>query len=55
MGDDTAVEWVGRLAGDAARLSRERGADVRIASGGGRMKVTMDRYEVGWRPPWVVG
>jgi hypothetical protein len=25
---------------------RKEGCDARIASGGGRMKVTMDRYEV---------
>jgi len=31
-------------------LSQERGADfdVKIASGGGRMKITMDRYEADW-------
>src|SRR5690606_18297563 len=28
---------------------RSKGRDYRIASGGGRMKVTMDRYEADWR------
>ncbi len=27
---------------------REAGADARVASGGGRMKVTMDRYQADW-------
>ncbi|KAL4435450.1 hypothetical protein ABPG77_006212 [Micractinium sp. CCAP 211/92] len=48
VSDDTAVDWVDRLAGDARKLSQEHGADVCIASGGGRMKVTMDRYESDW-------
>ncbi|KAL4419791.1 hypothetical protein ABPG75_006889 [Micractinium tetrahymenae] len=49
VGDNTAVAWVERLAGDARRLSKQHGVDARIASGGGRMKVTMDRYESDWR------
>ncbi len=27
---------------------RDRGGDYRVASGGGRMKITMDRYEADW-------
>lgn len=46
VNDDTAVEWVERLHRDARALSDRTGTDVRIASGGGRMLVTMDRYEV---------
>jgi 2,3-bisphosphoglycerate-independent phosphoglycerate mutase len=34
-----AVEWM-------EAINKEHGVDCRIASGGGRMKVTMDRYEV---------
>jgi hypothetical protein len=33
------------LENDLAKL-REKGVDARVASGGGRMYVTMDRYEV---------
>ncbi len=32
-----------------ARSTRRRAADYRIASGGGRMVTTMDRYEADWR------
>ncbi|MEZ5225796.1 MAG: hypothetical protein R2710_03725 [Acidimicrobiales bacterium] len=32
----------------AAEGSDEPGADYRIASGGGRMKITMDRYQADW-------
>lgn len=45
VNDDTALPWVQRLAGDAKQLSERHGADVCIASGGGRMGVTMDRCE----------
>ena len=45
VNDDTAVAWVRRLDGDARQLSERHGADVRVASGGGRMAVTMDRCE----------
>ena len=31
------------------RISVERGFDYKIASGGGRMRVTMDRYNADWR------
>lgn len=31
-----------------ARLNDEHGVDYRIASGGGRMKITMDRYGADW-------
>ena len=35
---------------DLAEIEKEHeGADAKIASGGGRMRVTMDRYEVGAR------
>jgi len=53
VNDDTSVQWVKRLQGDVQSLSSQHGVDVRIASGGGRMAVTMDRYQVGW--VWVVG
>lgn len=43
--DGSSVRFVEMLEEDLARL-REKGVDARIASGGGRMYVTMDRYEV---------
>ena len=43
--DGTSVKFMAQLEGDLARL-RQSGCDARVASGGGRMRVTMDRYEV---------
>nr|CAD1828912.1 unnamed protein product [Ananas comosus var. bracteatus] len=45
--DGTSVGFVEMLENDLAKL-REKGVDARIASGGGRMYVTMDRYENDW-------
>jgi 2,3-bisphosphoglycerate-independent phosphoglycerate mutase len=44
----SALTYVDRLEAKLAALSAG-GADCRIASGGGRMLVTMDRYEADWR------
>ena len=41
--DGTSVKFVEQLEKDLEGLE---GVDARIASGGGRMGVTMDRYEV---------
>ncbi|MCA9566513.1 MAG: alkaline phosphatase family protein, partial [Myxococcales bacterium] len=43
----SALTWVEPL---EARLAeaRERGLDWRVGSGGGRMRITMDRYEADW-------
>lgn len=43
--DGSSVGFVETLENDLAQL-REKGIDAQIASGGGRMYVTMDRYEV---------
>lgn len=43
----SALEYLDRLEAKLATL-RARGVDARIASGGGRMLVTMDRYEADW-------
>ncbi|KAI3425198.1 hypothetical protein D9Q98_008967 [Chlorella vulgaris] len=48
VNDNTAVAWVERLQGDVQGLNKQHSVDVRIASGGGRMAVTMDRYESDW-------
>ncbi|CAN1180267.1 2,3-bisphosphoglycerate-independent phosphoglycerate mutase [Linum perenne] len=45
--DGTSVGFVETLEKDLADL-REKGVDAQIASGGGRMYVTMDRYENDW-------
>lgn len=43
--DGSSVGFVETLESDLSQL-RDKGIDARIASGGGRMYVTMDRYEV---------
>ncbi|KAL5227627.1 hypothetical protein ABZP36_015892 [Zizania latifolia] len=45
--DGSSVGFVETLENDLSQL-REKGIDARIASGGGRMNVTMDRYENDW-------
>lgn len=45
--DQTAEHYVEALE-EALRAHRAAGVDARIASGGGRMGVTMDRYEADW-------
>ncbi|KAL2464935.1 bisphosphoglycerate-2 [Abeliophyllum distichum] len=45
--DGSSVGFVETLETDLAKL-RENGVDAQIASGGGRMQVTMDRYENDW-------
>ncbi len=43
----SALEYVGRLEDVLKELS-DASFDGRIASGGGRMKITMDRYQANW-------
>jgi 2,3-bisphosphoglycerate-independent phosphoglycerate mutase len=45
----SALEYVDALETLLAELGRKPDRDYRIASGGGRMLVTMDRYEADWR------
>ncbi|XP_021290136.1 2,3-bisphosphoglycerate-independent phosphoglycerate mutase [Herrania umbratica] len=45
--DGSSISFVETLENDLAKL-REKGVDAQIASGGGRMYVTMDRYENDW-------
>ncbi|XP_057435458.1 2,3-bisphosphoglycerate-independent phosphoglycerate mutase [Lotus japonicus] len=45
--DGTSVGFVETLENDLTKL-RKKGIDAKIASGGGRMYVTMDRYENDW-------
>jgi 2,3-bisphosphoglycerate-independent phosphoglycerate mutase len=48
VGERTALTYIDRLEESLAR-QRDEGRDYLIASGGGRMIVTMDRYEADWR------
>ncbi|MDJ0835979.1 MAG: 2,3-bisphosphoglycerate-independent phosphoglycerate mutase [Acidobacteriota bacterium] len=47
VGGVTAHVYIQQLEAHLKQLN-ENGCDYRIASGGGRMKVTMDRYEADW-------
>ncbi len=44
----SALKYVDQLEEVLADLNEEHDADYRIASGGGRMKITMDRYNADW-------
>jgi 2,3-bisphosphoglycerate-independent phosphoglycerate mutase len=44
----SALEYVDRLETFLAALRRNSDFDCAIASGGGRMKITMDRYQANW-------
>ena len=46
--DNTGEEYITTLEKDLAELEAAHGGDYKIGSGGGRMKVTMDRYEADW-------
>jgi 2,3-bisphosphoglycerate-independent phosphoglycerate mutase len=49
VGEKSALEYVVPLEEKLAAISAGNGFDYRIASGGGRMNVTMDRYNADWR------
>ena len=44
----SALEYVDRLESFLSGLKKEGDIDFTIASGGGRMKITMDRYRANW-------
>lgn len=46
--DRTADKYVAEVEDRLAKLREESGATLEIASGGGRMVTTMDRYEANW-------
>jgi len=48
VGETSALEYVDPFEEFLAGLNQGAGVDYRIASGGGRMFVTMDRYEANW-------
>jgi 2,3-bisphosphoglycerate-independent phosphoglycerate mutase len=45
----SALEYVNRLENFLAALKNDTDIDFAIASGGGRMKITMDRYQANWK------
>eukprot|EP00798_Chlamydomonas_sp_ICE-L_P003889 gene3889-13955_t len=45
--DGSSLDYIAKLEAELASVS-EGGVDAKIASGGGRMGVTMDRYESDW-------
>ena len=47
--ETSALDLRRRARGASSPSSTQRGRDYRIASGGGRMMITMDRYEADWR------
>ena len=49
VGERSALEYIVPLETRLKKISEEKGFDYCIASGGGRMKVTMDRYNADWR------
>jgi len=48
VGERSALGYVQPTEELLEKISREKSFDYRIASGGGRMKVTMDRYQADW-------
>jgi len=46
--DGSGIEYIAKLEDKLAELNAEYGVDYKIASGGGRMHVTMDRYNSDW-------
>jgi len=48
VGERTALDYIIPTEERLKKISEEKGLDYAIASGGGRMKVTMDRYNADW-------
>jgi 2,3-bisphosphoglycerate-independent phosphoglycerate mutase len=48
VGETSALDYVSRLEALLQKLRDQAHVDYRIASGGGRMKITMDRYHADW-------
>ena len=44
----SALDYISQTEQVIQKLNELHGADIRIASGGGRMTITMDRYEADW-------
>ena len=48
VGETSALDYVDPFEAFLAGLNADGSADYRIASGGGRMRITMDRYNADW-------
>ncbi len=48
VGEKSALEYIEPTERLLEKINADKGYDYRIASGGGRMNVTMDRYEADW-------
>ncbi len=48
VGGTSALDYVNALEDHLASINEGQGRDYRIASGGGRMRITMDRYNADW-------
>lgn len=48
VGETSALEYIDPFEKFLGELNERHGVDYRIASGGGRMQITMDRYEADW-------
>ncbi len=46
--ETSALQYVDQIEAVLAEISKKPGRDYRVASGGGRMTTTMDRYEADW-------
>ena len=46
--DRSALEYIDKLEAVFAEINAQEGFDYQLASGGGRMLITMDRYEADW-------
>jgi 2,3-bisphosphoglycerate-independent phosphoglycerate mutase len=49
VGEKSALDYINPLQELLDKISKEKNFDYNIASGGGRMNVTMDRYNADWR------
>ncbi|MDA7968126.1 MAG: 2,3-bisphosphoglycerate-independent phosphoglycerate mutase [Gammaproteobacteria bacterium] len=49
VGPRSAPDYLAQLGEKMAEINRAPGVDYRIASGGGRMAITMDRYQADWQ------
>ncbi len=49
VGETSALEYIDPFEAFLAELNADGTCDAKIASGGGRMQITMDRYEANWK------
>ncbi len=49
VGETSALDYIDPFENFLAELNADGTCDAKIASGGGRMQITMDRYEANWK------